>query len=77
MICLRSNILGYCGQMMMLTEEKIRFPTQKTNSKDNQNMVGDSTHNALRAGSDRFQVLVSLQNRKLGVAYLDGVEGVT
>lgn len=43
MICLRSNILGYCGQMMMLTEEKIRFPTQKTNSKDNQNMVGDST----------------------------------
>lgn len=36
-----------------------------------------SPHNALRAGSDRFQVLVSLQNRKLGVAHLDGVEGVT
>lgn len=28
-------------------------------------------------GSDRFQVLVSLQDGKLGVAHLDGVERVS
>lgn len=36
-----------------------------------------SPDDALGTGSDRLQVLVSLQDGKLGVAHLDGVERVS
>lgn len=71
-------ILQYTWVMVNWGYKSLFFSRYKKQSKYNQKCrEGGLTHNALRTGSDRFQVLVSLQNRKLSVAHLDGVEGVT
>lgn len=46
-----------------------QFPQKKS--------IIHSPDDALGTGSDRLQVLVSLQDGKLGVAHLDGVERVS